>query len=196
LAEEACEIEINILGEPIGKQDQYSAAYGGINYFKFNKDETVDISPIELNVATQKKLRDSLCLYYVSGERRAGDILCEQKNNMANAEKLETLKKMIFLTDKLRQALINQDVSSLGGILHEGWLYKRELAQGISNSRIDALYDKFINAGASGGKLLGAGGGGFLLICSNNHNYLKETFKIKTLSFAIDRGGTEIIFQE
>ena len=194
LAAEACEIEIDILKEPIGKQDQYAAAYGNINYIKFNKDETVDVSPILLTEQAREKLEDRFCLYYIGGKRKAGDILNEQKRNMLNEEKFQNLRKMVTLADELRDVLHNESVDSLGGLLHKGWLYKKELASGISNEDIDGLYNKAAEHGASGGKLLGAGGAGFLLFYTNNHESLKKNLGCRALPFSIDREGTKIIF--
>lgn len=196
LAAEACEIEIDILREPIGKQDQYAVAYGNINYIKFNKDETVDVSPILLTEPAREKLEDRLCLYYIGGKRKAGDILNEQKKNMSDEEKFQNLKRMVMLADELKDVLHNEDIDSLGVLLHKGWLYKKELARGISNKDIDALYDKAIEHGASGGKLLGAGGTGFLLIYTDKHESMKKHLGCKVLPFNIDREGTKIIFYE
>jgi len=194
LAQEACEIEIEILGEPIGKQDQYAAAYGNINYIRFNKDETVDVSPIFLTDATKNKLENNLYLYYIGGKRKAGDILDEQKENISNDDKFQNLKKMVMLTDELREALHAEKINTVGDLLHKGWLYKKELASGISNESIDDLYDRAIKYGARGGKLLGAGGTGFLLIYSENHETLREQLGCKILPFNIDREGTKILF--
>ena len=196
LAAEACEIEIDILKEPIGKQDQYAVAYGDINYIKFHKNETVDVSPIALTEPARKRLEDRLCLYYIGGKRKASDILKEQKRNMLDDEKSQNLRKMVMLADELKGMLHNEDIDSLGGLLHKGWLYKKELARGISNKDIDALYDKAIEHGASGGKLLGAGGTGFLLVYTDKHGSLKKHLGCKTLPFNIDREGTKIIFYE
>lgn len=196
LAAEACEIEIDILKEPIGKQDQYAVAYGNINYIKFNKDETVDISPVLLTESVREKLEDRLCLYYIGGKRKAGDILNEQKRNMLDEEKFQNLRKMVTLADELRDVLSKENVGSLGVLLHKGWLYKKELASGISNEGIDGLYNQALEHGASGGKLLGAGGAGFLLIYTDKHESLKKYLGCKVLPFNIDREGTKIIFYE
>ena len=196
LAQEACEIEIDILKEPIGKQDQYASAYGNINYIRFNKDETVDVSPVLLTETVKKKLENNLCLYYVGSERKAGDILNEQKRNLLNNKKFENLKKMVMLADKLKDTLHEDKINSVGNILHKGWLYKKEMAKGISNDNIDGLYDSAIKGGAKGGKLLGAGGTGFLLLYSEDHNTLKKHLRCRVLPFCIDREGTKIIFYE
>ena len=132
LAREACEIEIDILGEPIGKQDQYASAFGNINYIRFNKDESVDVSPILLTEPAKKRLEDNLCMYHVGGERRSGDILHEQKNNISIEGKFKNLEKMVMLADELRNVLHEERIDEIGDILHKGWLYKKELASGIS----------------------------------------------------------------
>ena len=196
LAQEACEIEIDILGEPIGKQDQYAATYGNINYIRFNKDETVDVSPIFLIESAKKRLEDKLWLYHVGGERRSGDILNEQKKNISIEGKFQILKKMAMLADELRSALHDEKIDAFGGILQKGWLYKKELANVISNGDVNRLYDKAIKYGAIGGKLLGAGGTGFLLIYAKDHETLKKNLGCKALPFNIDREGTKIIFYE
>ncbi len=196
LAAEACEIEIEILKEPIGKQDQYAAACGNINYIRFNKDETVDVSPILLTEPAKKKLEDSLCLYYTGGKRRAGDILNEQKKNLSDKDKFQNLEKMVELAEELRGVLQEENINAVGDILHKGWIYKKELASGISNEEIDNLYDKAMKCGAAGGKLLGAGGTGFLLIYSEDHKALGKHFGCKALPFSIDREGAKVIFYE
>ncbi len=196
LAQEACEIEIDMLGEPIGKQDQYAAAYGNINYIKFNKDETVDTSSMLLTESARKRLENTLCLYYVGGERKSGDILQEQKYNISIDAKFQNLKKMVVLADELKDALHNEKIDVVGDTLHKGWLYKKDLANGISNGDIDSLYAEALRNGAVGGKLLGAGGTGFLLIFSENHTILRKHLQCKVLPFTIDREGTKIIFYE
>lgn len=196
LAREACEIEIDILNEPIGKQDQYATAYGDINYIRFNKDETVNVSPILLTESTKRRVESNLCLYHVGGERRAGDVLTEQKNNISIEAKFQNLKKMVMLADELRETLYEGKVDAVGGMLHKGWLYKKELASMISNDNINNLYTKAMKYGAIGGKLLGAGGTGFLLIYSEDHENLKKHLGCKVLPFSIDREGTKVIFYE
>lgn len=196
LAQEACEIEIDILGEPIGKQDQYAAAYGNINYIRFNKDETVDVSPIFLTEQTKKKLEKNLCLYHVIGKRRSGDILTELRKNISNEDVFQNLKKILVLADELREVLYEEKINAIGDILHKGWLCKKELASTISNEAINDLYDKSLKFGATGGKLLGAGENGFLLIYSENHEILKKHLNCKVLPFSIDREGTKIIYYD
>ena len=196
LAAEACEIEIDILGEPIGKQDQYTTAFGNINYTVFNRDETVNISPILLSESSKRKLENNLRMYYIGGNRRSRDILGEQRENMAEGKNFENLKKLVSLAYELREVLQEERVGAVGDILHKGWLYKKELATGISNENIDGLYDEAIKNGATGGKLLGAGGTGFLLLYSEDHGLLIKHLGHKVLPFNVDREGTKILFYE
>lgn len=194
LAAEACEIEIDILGEPIGKQDQYAAAYGNLNYLRFNREETVDIVPILLTESIRNEFEDNLCLYYTGGSRRAGDILSEQKSNISNDGMFDNLMSMVELADELKDVMLSGDIESVGELLHKGWLLKKKLASGITNKSIDDLYEKSLKNGAMGGKLLGAGGAGFLLLYAKHHETLRESLGTRTLPFKIDREGTKIIF--
>ncbi|MEW6586264.1 MAG: GHMP kinase, partial [Nitrospirota bacterium] len=196
LAQEACEIEIDILGEPIGKQDQYAAAYGNINHIQFNRDETVAVTPILLTESAKMKLENSLCLYYAGGKRSTREILTEQRDNISRKDKFENLEKIVSLVDALRDALHEGRIDDVGEILHRGWLFKKDLASGISRRDIDILYNRAMERGAKGGKLLGAGGTGFLLIYSENHESLKKYLGRRTLPFRLDREGTKILFYE
>lgn len=195
LAEEACEIEIDTLGEPIGKQDQYSAAFGGLNYIRFDRNEKVSVRRLPLTKAARMLLEKNLYLYYIGGERRSGDILEEQKNSMLHPEKFQKMKAIVGFADELKGLLRKGRVDSVGDILYKGWVYKKSLVDSISTERIDDLYNHFIQKGAVGGKLLGAGGTGFLLIYAYNHGALKKYFRNKTLSFAIDTKGSKVLFR-
>ena len=162
LARQACEVEISILKHPIGKQDQYAAAYGGTNYFKFNQDGSVERRRIYLDDSDARLMRQKLLLLYTGITRDANTILTEQKQNTAS--KLETLDFMKNQAGEMyRELTENGFTEHFGKMLHEGWLRKRQLASAISSGPINDLYQKAIEAGAVGGKLLGAGGGGFLL---------------------------------
>jgi D-glycero-alpha-D-manno-heptose-7-phosphate kinase len=196
IAAEACEIEIDILGEPIGKQDQYAAAFGNINYLRFNRDETVDVAPILLSDRSKKELEQRLCLYYVGGKRSASGILGEQKKNMSDEKRVRTVQDMVALTEALRMSLQNGEVEAIGKALHQGWMLKKDLATGISNNGIDELYERARTLGTAGGKLLGAGGTGFLLLYADDHELLGKKLNCRTLPFEIDREGTKIIFYD
>ncbi len=197
IAELACEIEINRLGEPIGKQDQYGCAIGGINLIEFRTDNSVNIERICLDPIQSDRLSENLLLFYLGNTRRASSILHIQKKNIEHGMKIENLNKMVKMTYELKKELLNGDNDAMGEALHKGWLLKKELASGISNPDIDYYYNLGLKAGAIGGKLLGAGGGGFLLFYARpeKHNLLKETLKdLALVEFSFDNSGTSIIY--
>ncbi len=162
LAEEACRIEIDRLGGAAGKQDQYIAAFGGIQYFDFHSDDTVRASPIPLSTADRNSLSDHLSLYYTGVTRKADGILSQQ--SARTADNKDSLLRMRELAQSARQSIVSRDWVGLGSLMDEGWRLKRGLSKGISNEAIDAKYDRARSAGAYGGKITGAGGGGFLLL--------------------------------
>ena len=165
LAQQACRIEIDLLGEPIGKQDQYIAAYGGLCHIQFNPDGSVFVNPIVLSNASRQGLEKKLMLFYTGISRDAKIVLSDQKSRTSRGETLKYLSRMVALTLDARRCFLNGlDMHDLGGLLHSSWLLKKELSKGISSPTIDNYYDKALAAGALGGKLLGAGGGGFLLL--------------------------------
>lgn len=198
LAREACRIEIDILKEPIGKQDQYAASYGGLNYIKFNQDETVFVEHTVIKPEIKKKLERNLLVFYVGNERKASVILNEQKGNMGKKGKYEIVKKMVELTAKMKKSLNEGDINIFGKILHQGWTFKKELASNISNPMFDRYYAMALKAGALGGKILGAGGGGFFLFyCEQKyHNGLRMALKLRELKFKFDSEGTKILFMD
>jgi len=162
LAEEACRIEINILRGTLGKQDQYIAAFGGLHYFEFRADESVRVHPIPLSRTDLETLSSHLSLFYTGTPRSAQPILKEQ--DARTEENRDTLLRMRDLAGEMRDALVARAWDRAGGILDEGWGLKRGLTAGISNDRIDEWYSRGKAAGALGGKITGAGGGGFLLL--------------------------------
>lgn len=196
LARQACEVEISILKHPIGKQDQYAAAYGGTNYFKFNQDGTVERRRIYLDDSDARLMRQKLLLLYTGLTRDANTILTEQKQNTAS--KLETLDFMKNQAGEMyRELTENGFTEHFGKMLHEGWLRKQQLASAISNGPINDFYQKAIEAGAVGGKLLGAGGGGFLLFyCDEDKQGAveKETGLQRTYFHPSLRGSRVIFF--
>ena len=163
LAEESCVIEIDKLGNPIGKQDQYAAAYGGLNFISFHKDDTVSVEPIVTKSETLKELQANLVMFYTGVTHDANKILAQQKRNLNMAASKDNLIQMCRLARQMKHALEKNELSDFGNTLNEGWYRKRELSGEISNPEIDRWYDIAVNNGALGGKLLGAGGGGFLL---------------------------------
>lgn len=198
IASYACDIEINKLGEPIGKQDQYACAVGGLNFIKFNQDDTVSLEKILLPSEKVKNLQENLLMFYLGTTRAASSILAEQKNNtISNQQKVENLHKMVKLSEELRIELLKGNIDSMGEILHKGWMYKKELASQISNEKIDYYYDLAIKNGATGGKLLGAGGSGFLLfyVDKSNHEQLRNAMTdLEELRFNFDNEGTKVIY--
>lgn len=163
LADEACHIEIDVLGEPIGKQDQYAAAFGGMNLLTFRSDGRVTVEHQRTGNGSLRALFDSMLMFWTGHQRDASGVLTEQRENTAS--KFERLRLMRDQVHTLNEAFAREriDLDEVGGMLHEGWVMKRELATSISNSRIDVWYERARQAGALGGKLCGAGGGGFLL---------------------------------
>ncbi|CAN5895604.1 GHMP kinase [soil metagenome] len=163
LADEACHIEIDVLEEPIGKQDQYAAAFGGVNLFTFKSDGRVTVEHQQARNGSLRTLFDSMLMFWTGHQRDASGVLSEQRENTAS--KFARLRAMRDQVDELHAVLSrpDTDVREIGALLHDGWEMKRELASAISNTRIDEWYGRAVEAGAEGGKLCGAGGGGFLL---------------------------------
>jgi D-glycero-alpha-D-manno-heptose-7-phosphate kinase len=195
LAREACEIEINVLGKPIGKQDQYIAAYGGIRFFRFKTNEEVIVEKINLENSFKRKFGANLLLFFTGKTRSSDKILSEQKQNTIN--KLEVLKSMKHHAVEIREAIETRKFDEVGKILTESWNHKKQLASQISNGDIDEMYNRAINAGALGGKISGAGGGGFLLLyCPReNQNKVREALKeFREFPFFLEKYGSKIIF--
>lgn len=194
LGEMACRIEIDILGKPIGRQDQYAAAYGGLNYIKFNCDDTVDVHPVPSRAETIQELEDWAMLMYTAQQRDANQILGKQ--SAGTRDKISVLREMRDLADELRTT-IGSGVESFAKVLHRGWELKRSLGFGISDAWIDDWYAAGRKAGAVGGKLLGAGGGGFMLLLAppEKHDAVRQALgRPQELPFQVDRSGSRIIF--
>jgi len=164
LAELSCHVEIGMCGEPIGKQDQYAAAYGGFSLIEFNQDESTRVSPIIMPPERKHVIESRMLMFYTGMTRNASTLLQAQNEAIdADRSKQCTLKAMVRLAYQLRDELQDGNVESLGAILHDNWLLKKSISADISSSGIDDAYDRARAAGATGGKILGAGGGGFLL---------------------------------
>lgn len=195
LAREACEIEIDVLGKPIGKQDQYIAAYGGVRLIEFNPDESVSVTPVVMDDTTRLRFGESLLLFFTGITRKADNILSQQKENIGS--KLETLDRLKAQTGEIFDSLSTGNFNRVGRVLDAGWRHKRQLTERISNTEIDELYDRALDAGATGGKIAGAGGGGFLLLfCPPDRQAsVREALKgLKELPFALERDGTKVVF--
>jgi D-glycero-alpha-D-manno-heptose-7-phosphate kinase len=196
IAKEACKVEIEKLGNPIGKQDQYAAACGGLNFIEFNRDDTVKVSPLVLRPGLKKELENNLVMFYTGNTHDANVILSEQRKNIVSQEdKTKNLIKMCELARNMKASLEEGNLSDFGEILNEGWIRKREMASGISNTKIDELYECAMANGATGGKLLGAGGGGFLLFyCEKDRQgKLEEALGLKRFDFKFEHDGTSIV---
>jgi len=195
LAHQACEIEIERLGKPIGKQDQYIAAYGGLRAFTFAPDGSVDTRRLDVPPGLVRQLADRLRLYFTGQTRRADAILAEQsRNSPGRAAELTQIKG---LAESLEGALERGEIDSLGEVLHANWVLKRQLASGISNADIERMYDEARAGGASGGKICGAGGGGFLLVYFPPQSYdtLDGAMQAyRELPFRLERDGSKLIF--
>lgn len=196
LAEEACHIEIDLLKEPIGKQDQYAVAFGGMSHIQFNADETVFVNPIICPREVKKELKENLLLFYTGQTRQASSVLSEQKSNIG--KRLDTLNSMRDMVEDFRVKMLEgKNLSDIGIILHEGWEYKKKMAGGISNSDIDDYYNIARDNGVLGGKILGAGGGGFLLFFCERHNQQRVRdvlSKLREIPFDFEPQGSKIIF--
>ena len=166
IAELAAYIEIEVLKAPIGKQDQYAAAFGGINLIEFEANDTT-LTPLFLPVEILRSFSRSLLLFYTGRTRKANDILKEQReaSKTKKGPVLEALNRVKEMVQPVKEALEDGDMEKLGGLLHQNWVEKKRFAKGVTNKFIDGCYDLALQAGAWGGKITGAGGGGFLLLC-------------------------------
>ncbi len=198
LAREACEIEIGRCGEPIGKQDQYAAAYGGLNFIQFNPDESVFVEPIICKRETIEQLQAHTLVFYTGITRSASAILKHQQAALATEKKKQNVtRKMVELAHDLRRELQHNRAASFGEIIHEGWRLKKSLTAGITSDAIDDWYELARKAGAIGGKLLGAGTGGFLMFYAppDRHEAIARALgKLRRMNFAFEPSGSRIIF--
>jgi D-glycero-alpha-D-manno-heptose-7-phosphate kinase len=199
LAREACQVEIDILGAPIGIQDQYIAAYGGLRHLNFNHDGSVGTEKLELNGNDKRKFKSCLHLFYLKRTRKANDILKDQKAGIKDNEKvLDSMRDMVL---PFKKALLDHDFDGSGKILHEGWVKKKSLATSISRPEIDLYYEAGLAAGALGGKVTGAGGGGFLLLYCPIHKrtqFLEKMWSLglTELPFKLEEYGSRVIFSQ
>jgi D-glycero-alpha-D-manno-heptose-7-phosphate kinase len=195
LAREACEIEIDVLRKPIGKQDQYIAAFGGQRFIQFCPDEQVGIESITIDPQVARRLNQNLMLFYTNVARKAESVLSEQRQN--TCDRMDVLQEMKSLAVQGRQHLCDGRLDDFGRLMHEAWLLKKQLASKISTSVIDEMYDTAIGAGALGGKITGAGGGGFLMLyCPRGRqDAVRDALRhLPELPFHLERDGTKVIF--
>ena len=198
IAAEACDVEINRMGEPIGKQDQYGTAIGGMKFIRFLPDDSVEVEPVVMKNSVKRELDDNLLMFYTGMTHSAGAILKEQNVNMVSAkDKFNNMVRMTELAYEMRKTLAQGDLTQFGDILNENWMLKRSMAPIISNGLVDKYYDIAMASGAKGGKLLGAGGGGFLLFyCEKEHQpRLRSALSdLIELPFSMESGGTKVIY--
>lgn len=198
IAREACELEIKKLGETIGKQDQYGTAVGGVKFIRFLPDDSVDVEPVIIGHETLKRLDDNLLLFYTGMTHSAGTILKEQSRCLENEDdKYSSLIKMTELARDMRDALTKGKLEDFGNILNENWKLKQHLASGITNPIVDKYYQIGMESGALGGKLLGAGGGGFLLFYCSKEKQMRLRAALSDLvelPFEMENSGTKIIY--
>lgn len=195
LAREACEVEIERVGEPIGKQDQYIAAYGGFQFIEFLPDGEVRVEPVIFPPGCLKELEESLMLFYTGKTRRAGAIL--RRMGARSKANRDSLRAMRALALSVRGELQAGRAGEVGRLLHEGWLLKKTLSRGISTSEVDAAYERARRAGARGGKILGAGGGGFLLLCvpAARRESVRRAMKgWREIAFKFEPEGSKIVY--
>lgn len=198
LARLACEIELDRLQEPIGKQDQYIAAYGGITCFEFNPDDSVNAYPLPIAIDTLFDLEDNLLLFFTGFARSASAILKDQdrRSKETDEEMLDNLHHVKELGLRGRDFLIDGRTSEFGELMHEHWEHKRRRSKGMSNPQIDEWYDLGKKSGALGGKLVGAGGGGFLMFYAEDRNRLRRAMSkagLEEVRFRFDFEGSKVM---
>jgi D-glycero-alpha-D-manno-heptose-7-phosphate kinase len=198
LASQSCKIEIDLCGSRIGKQDQYAAAFGGLNFIEFHKNGAVDVHPIICATETVKKLQKNILVFYTGKTRSASEILAKQQTNL-NDSKIDAVKKMMILAYQLASDLRSNDLSNFGEILDEGWSLKRSLSTSVSNAEIDNWYQLAKDSGAIGGKILGAGAGGFLLLYvkSNKQNSVRKALSMmREIDVKFESFGSQIVYYD
>jgi len=198
LAELACEIEIDRLREPVGKQDQYIAAYGGVTCFTFHRDGRVEAEPLKLPIDTMFNLEDNLLLFFTGFSRMAGTILADQHRRTCadDGDMLRNLHTVKELGVRSRKALESGDTEGFGALMHDHWEHKKTRTAGLTNPQIDEWYDLGRRNGALGGKLVGAGGGGFLMFYAEDHRRLRTAMKkagLEETRFRFDFEGTKVL---
>jgi D-glycero-alpha-D-manno-heptose-7-phosphate kinase len=197
LARLACDIEIGRCNEPIGKQDQYAAAYGGLNLIRFHPDDSVSVDPVICEPAVLSCLEAWTLVFYTGRARKASTVLAEQCENMSANRPL--MRRMVQLAFDLKRELESGQLDSVGSILNENWCLKKQMAGGVSDTSIDDWYATGVANGAGGGKLLGAGSGGFLMFFAppDRHVRISRTLPdLKPVKFRFDRTGAQIVFYQ
>jgi D-glycero-alpha-D-manno-heptose-7-phosphate kinase len=201
LAEEAAHIEIDVLGEPVGKQDQYIAAFGGLTCFEFHPDDQVTVTPLLVSQETLQELEEHLLLFFTGYARPSGAILSDQRTRTDDGddEMLDNLERTKDLGLRIRRVLEAGEAAAFGALMHEHWEGKRARSKGMSNGVIDAWYEKGLASGATGGKLVGAGTGGFLMFYAEDPSSVREAMASEGLvetRFSFDLDGTSVFTRD
>lgn len=195
LSEEACKVEIERCKKPIGKQDQYAAAFGGLNRIRFYPNEGVSITPVKCSEGVKMELERNLMMFYTAIDRKSESILSKQ-SKITSGKKFNVLLQMKELVGEAEDALNYGDLNKFGGLMHKNWELKRQLVSTISNPNIDKWYKKARELGALGGKILGAGGGGFLMLYAEpkHQDAIRNALKLRELEFKFEDKGSKIIY--
>ena len=195
LAREACDIEIGRLGKPIGIQDQYIAAYGNLRFFEFCPDGQVKVQKVILDADLRRELNDRFLLFFTGISRKADSVLTEQKSNIK--DRMNVLREIRDMAYQAKSDLQAGQFDAFGSLLHQSWELKKRMAGQISNGAIDEMYDAARRGGAMGGKITGAGGGGFILLCAphEKHQAIRQALNgLQELPFQLEPDGTKVIF--
>jgi D-glycero-alpha-D-manno-heptose-7-phosphate kinase len=199
LAQQACEIEINRCGEPIGKQDQYAAAYGGLNLIRFHPDESVSVDPVICKPSLLQEMEESTLVFFTGRTRSASAVLANQSAAMQTNDRRPLMRRMVQLAHEMKEQLESGTLDHIGQLLDENWRLKAQLTSGISDYQIDTWYAKGMKNGALGGKLLGAGNGGFIMFYApkESHNQISCALAdLQPVKFRFERTGAQIVFYQ
>lgn len=199
LASQACEIEIDRCGEPIGKQDQYAAAYGGLNLIRFHPDDSVSVDPVICKPTLLQEMEDSTLVFFTGRTRSASAVLANQSAAMRTTDRRVLMRRMVQLAFEMKEQLESGTLEHFGNLLDENWRLKAQLTSGITDPQIDAWYDCGMAHGALGGKLLGAGNGGFMMFYAPKERHLQIKAALPDLEpvkFRFDRTGAQIVFYQ
>jgi D-glycero-alpha-D-manno-heptose-7-phosphate kinase len=199
LAQQACEIEIQRCGEPIGKQDQYAAAFGGLNLIQFHPDESVSVDPVLCTGHMLRRLEDHILVFFTGRTRSASQVLARQSQALSEGSHRKLMQRMVELAFELKRELEAGALDAIGALLNENWQLKVQLADGISDGQIDGWYQTGIANGATGGKLLGAGNGGFIMFYAAPEHHpaiTKALSMLEPVKFGFDRVGAQITYYQ
>jgi D-glycero-alpha-D-manno-heptose-7-phosphate kinase len=199
LAKQSCEIEINRCGAPIGKQDQYAAAYGGLNLIRFHSDDSVSVDPVICKPSLLQEMEDSILVFFTGRTRSASAVLAEQSAAMQVVDRRALMRRMVQLAFEMKDQLESGTLDHFGDLLNENWRLKVQLTKGISDPQIDDWYKTGLANGAIGGKLLGAGNGGFIMFYAPSEMHariMKVLSDLEPVKFRFDRTGSQIVFYQ